>query len=79
MDTSQFGFRNGQSTIQAITVIVAAIVASFEEGQHVNLILCDATKTFDCVAHDLLIKKLDRYDVLKMLKLSWKKTDVTMH
>lgn len=59
----QFGFRPGCSTIHAVSRVVHGVVECFEKGEHVGLTLCDLSKAFDCVSHELLLEKLFRYGV----------------
>lgn len=60
---SQFGFRKGKSTINALVELINGVVEGLDDGRHTNALLCDLTKAFDCVPHDLLIKKLEYYGV----------------
>lgn len=63
LSSSQFGFRKNNSTIKALLKVVEDVVGGLEEGAHVQLTMCDLTKAFDCVSHDLLIAKLNHYGV----------------
>jgi len=63
LDVAQYGFREGKSTVQAVVKIVQDIVEGLEAGEQVELVLCDLSKAFDCVSHDLLIEKLRRYGI----------------
>ena len=63
LNTSQFGFRSNKSTTQAVQSVVGAIVEGLEEGRHTLLMLCDLSKAFDCVSHDRLITKIERYGI----------------
>lgn len=63
LDNSQFGFRKNCSTVLAVSRVVRGIVEGFEEGKLTTLTLCDLTKAFDCVSHDLLLEKLYFYGV----------------
>ena len=58
ISASQFGFRPKLSTTQAIQRVVDHIVRGLEEGEHTGIALCDLSKAFDCVPHDLLLQKL---------------------
>lgn len=59
----QFGFRAGCSTARALHKVVQDVVKGFEMGEHTAVALCDLTKAFDCVPHDLLLIKLERYGI----------------
>lgn len=59
----QYGFRRKCSSVQAVSKIVSEVVEALERGEHVGVIMCDLTKAFDCVSHQLLLKKLARYGV----------------
>lgn len=61
--SSQFGFRKGYSTVQAVTGIIDGIVEGLERGDCIGLTLCDLSRAFDCVSHELLLAKLERYGV----------------
>lgn len=60
---SQFGFRKNRSTFQAVQSVVGSIVGGLERGEHTAITLCDLTKAFDCVSHDLLLEKLSYYGI----------------
>lgn len=59
----QFGFRIGCSTAGAVHKVVQDVVEGFEAGEHTAVALCDLTKAFDCVPHDILLRKLERYGI----------------
>lgn len=72
LSACQFGFRSDNSTIHAVSKVVRNIVDGFEEKNHTAVTLCDLSKAFDCVSHDVLLEKLNYYGIrgipLKLLK-----------
>ena len=58
---SQFGFRPGRGTIDALLHLVGDIVGGFEGGAYVGITLCDLSRAFDCVSHDVMLKKLNTH------------------
>lgn len=59
--TAQFGFRSNLSTTHAVSRLVQMIKDGFEERSHTYALFFDLTKAFDCVSHDILLKKLNYY------------------
>lgn len=70
--TSQFGFRSGRSTLDAIDTLVCDVIEAFESRAFAWATLCDLSKAFDCVNHQDLLMKLQHYGfgdtVLQFLK-----------
>lgn len=60
---TQYGFRRQRSTIQANIKMVTDILHAFERREIVSATFCDLSKAFDCVCHDILIKKLPCYGI----------------
>ena len=60
---SQYGFREGHSTINAVTEFVGKIVQGFEKGECTLGIFLDLSKAFDTLDHQILLKKLDYYGI----------------
>uniref|UniRef100_V5G2A3 Putative RNA-directed DNA polymerase from transposon BS n=1 Tax=Anoplophora glabripennis TaxID=217634 RepID=V5G2A3_ANOGL len=60
---SQFGFRPNRSTTNAVQGVVKDVIRGLEKGEHTAIALCDLTKAFDCVPHELLLAKLEHYGV----------------
>ena len=58
---SQFGFRSGRNTTQAVCDLINYVVGAFEQRESVQAVFCDLSKAFDCVEHNILISKLKFY------------------
>ena len=68
----QFGFREGHSTVQALTEITDRIKNAIDNKMLTCGIMIDLTKAFDTVNHNILLKKLYNYglrgNVYKLFK-----------
>lgn len=58
----QYGFRNKRSTTLAINSLTDIIGEGMEEGLNTYASFYDLTKAFDCVSHDILLRKLSFYN-----------------
>ena len=63
LNTNQFGFRKGRSTIHALHSSVNIIQDSLKNGKHVLGIFVDLSKAFDTLDHRILLSKLDHYGI----------------
>lgn len=60
---NQNGFRQGKSTIRAAYQAICEIVQSQNNDKKTALMCLDLSKAFDCVEHDLLLRKLEVYGI----------------
>lgn len=68
---AQYGFRKHRSTVLAVESLLETILEAFEKKQATSLLLCDLSRAFDTVQHDILIKKLELYlgtDALRIIR-----------
>ena len=57
------GFRKGHSTQHALFKLLQAWQEELDTGGLVGTILMDLSKAYDCLPHELLVAKLEAYDV----------------
>ena len=60
---SQYGFRKHHSCEQAIQELIGKILPAREEGLQSASIFLDLSKAFDTLDHDVMLHKLERYDI----------------
>jgi len=59
---SQFGFRSKRNTEMAVLKFTEIVSESLERREHCVGEFIDLTKAFDCIPHDLLLKKIMAYN-----------------
>ena len=59
----QFGFRKRHSTVHALIDIVECVRKCLDNGEFACGVFVDLQKAFDTVDHNILLSKLDHYDV----------------
>jgi len=69
----QFGFRDNVSTESAILKIIKLIFSARNNKEYITGLFFDLTKAFDSVSHELLILKLEFYEVKGSI-LNWLKS-----
>ena len=70
MSDNQYAYRKGRSTELALTRFTRDIIKSFEDGKLTIAVFLDLSRAFDCVNHDILIKKLKYYGI-RNTELRW--------
>lgn len=63
LSPSQFGYRTGRSAVKAVECLVSQILNAFENKEYLQATLCDLTKAFDTITHDIIIEKLYHYGI----------------
>lgn len=58
---SQFGYRRGKNTTEAINNFVNLAISCFERGRHCGASFVDLSRAFDSVTRDKLLFKLKKY------------------
>ena len=61
LNNSQFGFRKKHSTNHAMINITESTLEAIEANLKVGGVFLDIAKAFDCVNHDILLRKLEYY------------------
>ena len=66
----QFRFRKNHSTVNAMQLLIADILDSFQENFSIACIFMDLRKAFDMVSHHLILSKLEKMGIQGTL-LKW--------
>ena len=67
---SQYGFRSGHNTTNAVVELVGNILKGFEKNEVTVALFLDLSKAFDTLQHSTLLSKLEKYGV-RGLPLEW--------
>ena len=63
LSTEQSGFRPGNSTQDVLLCVTDSWLKAIDDGKYVGAVFLDLAKAFDCVDHEILLKKLTCYGV----------------
>ena len=63
LSPTQFGFREGHSTCDAVTSFLEKIYKNLNEKKTTIAVFIDLSKAFDTVPHDILTSKLSHYGI----------------
>ena len=63
LSRSQYGFRKNIPTAMALVDLIDKISSSIEKNEYTIGIFIDSAKAFDTVNHDILLNKVNHYDV----------------
>ena len=68
---NQHGFRSNHSTDTALLTLTDHVFRSMDQREVTLMCLLDCSRCFDCIPHDLLLRKLQLYGVDKRLFQSY--------
>jgi len=63
LSDNQHGFRSNHSTMTAVNSFYNKIICHLENGECPAGIFCDLSRAFDCVSHNTLLLKAERYGI----------------
>lgn len=61
LPTSQYGFREGKSTNDAVLVVTESVHSTLDDGDLCAVVFMDLSKAFDMVDHQILIKNIGKH------------------
>jgi hypothetical protein len=64
LSIEHYGFRSNSSAEKATFKLSNDVLKDLNNKHHVGDIFCNLEKAFDCVNHDLLMKKLEFYGIV---------------
>lgn len=70
LSDSQYGFRAGRSTENALTDVLDFVTQSLDYSYNVFALYLDVSKAFDSISHAILLNKLESYG-FRGVTLSW--------
>lgn len=70
LSSEQFGFQCNKSTNDAMFSFLYRVYTELNMGEAAAAIFCDLSKAFDCVQHEILLKKLGHYG-FRGVSLEW--------
>lgn len=70
LNKCQFGFRENTGTNDAVYHLMHDLYSHINDGGVSAAVFCDLSKAFDCVSHEILLRKLHHYG-FRGVTLSW--------
>ncbi len=64
---SQYRFRKGHSTNQAVIALISKIINGFDNQEYTLGIFLDLSKAFDMIDHKTLLRELEYYGLVQQI------------